>query len=253
MRKSPSNNKVRYSKKHGGTNCELTILDLLSDDLSNAYPELKSPQTKPDALSRKLQLERLILEQKIDALQIEKAQNSRQLALLNQFNTTNPDEAFVKLLKDSSDTRVMKQTMFSNLTKFYECWDSNWTVMKDVTKSHIKMHDHISLWLHAFAPDHSKEFIINDLAISYRGGYRAESPVYDPSALIALNSEKILMDNHLNSQVTKACAAERDRLTRKHLRDPPVFYLANVAKALERDPTMLGKVAHEYKLAFPKN
>jgi hypothetical protein len=251
MRKSPSNNKVRYSKKYGGTNGELTILESLSKDLSNAYPKLK--ESEPDALSRKLQLERFILEQKIDALQTEKAQNSRQLALLNQFNTTNPDEAFVKLLKDSSNTRVMKQTMFSKLTKFYECWDSNWTVMNDVTKSHIKMHDNISLWLHAFAPEHSKEFIINDLAISYRGDRRAELPVYDMSGLIAFKSEKILMDNHLNSQVTKACAAERDRLTRKHLRDPPVFYLANVAKALERDPTMLGKVAHEYKLAFPKN
>ena len=251
MRKSPSN-KVRYSKKYGGTNRELTILDLLSDDLSNAYPELKSPQTKPDAISRKLQLERLVLELKIDALQTEKAQNSRQLALLNQFNTTNPDEAFVKLLKDSSDTRVMKQTMFSNLTKFYECWDSNWSVMKDESKANIKMHDHISLWLHAYSPDHSKEFIINDLAVSYRGGYRVEGPVYDPSALIALKSEKILMDNHLNSQVTKACAAERDRLARKHLRDPPAFYLANLAKALKTDPNMLRIVKQEYERAFSK-
>lgn len=229
LRKS-SSHKVRTSKKGGGATHEPAILDLLSLDLSKAYPELDRSKKAHSETSLQLQLERFNIEQQIDALQEAKAQVSRQLALLQQFHTANPDDAFVKLLKDSSDKRVMKQTMLSNLKRFYDCWDGNWSVMGDTKRSHVKMHDYISLWLCAYSPDHSKEFIINDLAVFYRGGDVVEAPLYDPSVLAKLNTKEILRE-HLDLQITKACVAERDRLERKHLHTPPALYLANVATA----------------------
>ena len=222
----------RNSKKGGGVHREPSALDLLSLDLAKAYPDLDRSKKADSEVSLQLQLERFNLEQQIDALQEAKAQNSRQIALLQQFHTTNPDEAFVKLLQDSSDKRVMKQTMLSNLKRFYDCWDGNWSVMGDAKRSHVKMHDYISLWLRAYSPDHTKEFIINDLAVFYRGGYVVDAPRYDPSALRELDAKEVMRE-HLDLQTRKACLAERDRLERKHLRAPPELYLAKVA-TLER-------------------
>ena len=126
--------------------------------------------------------------------------------------------------------------LMSRLQRFYDCWDDNWTVMNDRSKRHIKIRDQISMWLHVYSPDHTKEFILDDLVFGYsnRGG-EVDAPRVDPNAGRVLPSADDLTREDARLRVRRACVAEAERLERKQARDGHVPHLARVVQMLAHD------------------
>ncbi len=234
-RTSPLHTVQRLHARGGGSSTRTPRPDL-AGDLIRAFPELAGP--RPDTLDVRAELERTRdqLEQNIDALQAEKLHTERRLAILGTYGTANPDEAFVQLIQAASERKVSKMELMSRLQRFYDCWDDNWAVMNDRSKRHIRMRDQISMWLHVYSPEHTKEFILDDLVYGYshRGG-EVGAPDVAPNAVRELPSAEALIHEDARRKVQRACVAETERVERKLARDGHVPYLALVVKMLQHD------------------